>query len=515
MYPHVKKETEGGSETHLVQLASVGQIAAGIAHEVKNPLTAVRGFLQLLQEEHNQEYLKIAQSELNNALMTIENLLQVSKPDLDNEPFQLIKIAVELESLISLFQDQMYRVSIEKRLLDGDVTIYGKRNQIKKALFNLLKNAFEAIPGQGTVKVEHYVEQDYVVIIIKDTGVGISQQELSMLGTPFFTTKVDGTGMGLTQVYSVVHEHKGFIEVHSSENRGTAFIIKLPKESNREYAGVTNLNVEYEDDQDLQNFFSKNRKLFEKRLLSEAVTVKDKIDGILQIGNIDLVANAYRLVLYVVEGRELEMISFAKQEGVAWAKYSLTLAFKLEWVQTVRRVLWDFLYNYDRLKETEAVREHFFMQEKRINNLIDQFLNHFFVSYSEYKDKLIQAQKEIVDGLSVPIIPLNRTTCILPLIGHIDDHRVHILEEKVLHYIGTSRIESLIIDLSGVVEMESDVITQLLHLIDGMSLMGCKTVVTGMRAEVVKTIIRNGIAFDNKVTVKGTLEQALGDYLHT
>ncbi|MGG1658450.1 histidine kinase dimerization/phospho-acceptor domain-containing protein [Brevibacillus sp. NRS-1366] len=98
------KHPKDAGDFHLNQLAAVGQIAAGIAHEVKNPLTAVKGFLQLLKEEHNEGYLNIAQTELNNALSTIEGLLQVSKPDLDDEPYQLIKPAAELEAYLRFFK---------------------------------------------------------------------------------------------------------------------------------------------------------------------------------------------------------------------------------------------------------------------------------------------------------------------------------------------------------------------------------------------------------------------------
>lgn len=508
----IKHPTEA-NDFHLNQLAAVGQIAAGIAHEVKNPLTAVKGFLQLLKEEHNEGYLNIAQAELNNALSTIEGLLHVSKPDLDDEPHQLIKPAAELEGLFTLFQDQLYRVSIQRNFRDVNAMVYGKKNQIKKALFNLLKNAFEAIPEKGTITVEHYVEEENVVISIEDTGIGIPKDKLRMLGTPFYTTKAEGTGMGLTQVFSVFKGHNAIVNVESSENQGTKFIIKIHMDNPNKIIGVNVLDLEYLEGYDFTVFLKENKPKFEHRLLHEAVTVKDKIDDILRVGNIDLLSNAYKLVLYVVEGREHEMISFAKQEGIAWAKYSLTLAFKLEWIQTVRRVLWDFLYNFDRLNGTAIDREEFYKLEKKINNLVDQFLNHFFVSYSDYKDRLIQSQRELVEDLFVPIIPVTPSVCILPLIGKMDEYRMETLEDKVLSHIGSSRIDTLIIDLSGVLHMELPILKHITNLINGMSMMGCKTVVTGLRPEIVKQIIRSGLSFEERVIAKATLEQALDDFL--
>lgn len=116
-------------DTHLSQLASVGQIAAGIAHEVRNPLTAVKGFLQLLQKEEKHQYIDIAQSELDNALKTLNNLLQVSKPDLENEEYQTIYLAVELESILNLFQDKLYNITITTDFKNTDSAVIGKKNR--------------------------------------------------------------------------------------------------------------------------------------------------------------------------------------------------------------------------------------------------------------------------------------------------------------------------------------------------------------------------------------------------
>jgi len=508
------KSENVNNEFHLSQLASVGQIAAGIAHEVKNPLTAVKGFLQLLKENHVEEYVDIAQSELNNAISTLENLLHVSKPDLEDEPFQSVSMSSELELMFHLFQDQMYRVHIIKNFSDTDAKVYGKRNQLKKALFNLFKNAFEAIADKGTIKVEHYVQDQFIVISIEDTGIGIPQEKLKMLGTPFYTTKMQGTGMGLTQVFSVIYQHAGSIHVHSEENVGTRFVIMLPRESEQAGTGVTELPLNYTEGQNLKEFFWDNKNDFEKALLAHAVNVEGKIEEIQRVGNIDLLANAHRLVLYIVEGREHEMISFAKAEGIAWAKYSLTIAFKLEWVQAIRRVLWDFLYNYDRLcGRTEDSFDRFYMQEKKINQLVDQFLTYFFISYTDYKDLVLQKQRELVEDLSVPIIPLTEKTCIVPLIGNIDAYRVNTIEDKVIFHVGTLRIENLIFDMSSVVEIETEAISHFMRILDGLGMMGCKPVLTGMRPEVVKQIIRLDLPFEKKADTKGSLQQALDEFL--
>ena len=120
------------------KLASIGQIAAGIAHEVRNPLTSVKGFLQLLKENHEHPYLNTMESELERAIDTLQNLLQVSKPNLYAEPITEIDLCKELSSLIFLFQEQLYNVEIEMDLRDSDRMIWGKKNLFLKAFFNLI-----------------------------------------------------------------------------------------------------------------------------------------------------------------------------------------------------------------------------------------------------------------------------------------------------------------------------------------------------------------------------------------
>ncbi|MFC0211482.1 hypothetical protein ACFFK0_03295 [Paenibacillus chartarius] len=188
--------------------------------------------------------------------------------------------------------------------------------------------------------------------------------------------------MGLTQVFSVVYDHGGHIKVESEEGVGTKFTITIPTDSGKQRYEVNKLNLTINDGQHMREFFEANKQKFEEQLLQEAVNVRDKVEEIQTIGNINLLKNAHKLVLFLIEGRKHEIITFAKEEGVSWARHSLTLSFKLEWMHAIRRVVWDFLYNFDRLKEVEPGIEHFYTQEKQINELIDQFLNYFFISYS-------------------------------------------------------------------------------------------------------------------------------------
>lgn len=268
----------------------------------------------------------------------------------------------------------------------------------------------------------------------------------------------------------------------------------------------------FQDSFNIKKFIEQNKEIFEDTLLREAVNVKDKIHDILTVGNINLVNNAHKLVVYIIDDREEDLKAFAKQEGIAWATHSLALSFKLEWVQAIRRTLWNFIKKYSELKRHTKI-EDFFQMEQQINNRVDQFLNAFFINYSTYKDSLLTAQRQLVENLSVPIIPINPSICILPLIGSIDSFRTAILEEKILMEVGRLRIQTLIMDLSGIADMENEVIDHLIKIIDGISLMGCNTVITGLRAEVVRKIIHLGVNFDKKTKTFGTLQQALKAYL--
>lgn len=263
----------------------------------------------------------------------------------------------------------------------------------------------------------------------------------------------------------------------------------------------------------IADFITENKPQFEKKLLSEAVTVASKIKDILQKGNIDLLVNAQRLVLYVVNQKEDDLVNFAREEGVVWAKHSLTLAFKLEWVQAIRRTLWHFLYKYDQLGNNTNDLDRFYDLEKQMNDQIDQFLNNFFLSYSNYKDELISSQRMLVEHLSVPIIPVSPTVAVLPLIGMIDSYRIKTIEEKVLIDIADLKVQTLIIDLSGIVNMEKDILDHFQKVLSGISLMGCEAVITGIRPELVRNMIHSGISFD-KADTRGTLQQTLKRYLN-
>jgi rsbT co-antagonist protein RsbR len=274
------------------------------------------------------------------------------------------------------------------------------------------------------------------------------------------------------------------------------------------------MNDIFLNNEQVSRFLTDNRESFKQKLLSEAVNVGSKINDILEKGNIDLLKNAEILAHYIVEDNDEKLVEFAKVEGIAWAQHSLTLEFKLEWVHAIRRTLWHFLYQYDQSNVAdETSTEKFFELEKRINDSVDQFLNNFFISYSDYKDELLLSQKKLVENLSAPIIPINNSIAVLPLIGMMDAQRVERLEEKVLMGVSSLRIQTLIIDLSGIAEMEMDVLHQFDKILSGVNMMGCKVILTGLRVEIVRKVVAAGVVFGSQVDTKGTLQQTLKEHL--
>lgn len=493
----------------LDRLASVGQIAAGIAHEVKNPLTAVKGFLQLLKKESPHSYVDLAYSELENAISTLENLLNVAKPDLENEPFTMINLCSELESLLYLFQDKFYDVRVKTQFSNTNTKIYGKKNQLKKAFFNLLKNAFEAIPDKGTITIEHFKSGEFLIVSISDTGVGIPEEKINLLGTPFFTSKTDGTGMGLTQVFSTIYDHEGKISVESEVGVGTTFTIQFPVQDHAKI-GVVKLGLQYMENQDFAEFFTQNNDQFNNLLMSQGKELFESIKKSTHINEESLLQSANRIVSLLNETNEHGLILHAKEDGRNWAKYNLELILILEWFQMLRKLYWDFLYNY--YNHVELSKKEFFELERKVNFNLDSYLKHFSASFSEYKNELLRSQREVIDDLTVPVIPLSDSMAILPVVGTIDTHRAKKIQEKVLVQIYELRIKHLIIDLSGVAYMDTAVVAHLFKIINGIRIQGCKAIITGIRPEITNTIVELGIELHEKVETRGTLKQAIEEY---
>jgi two-component system, sporulation sensor kinase B len=209
----------------------VGQLTASIAHEIRNPMTASRGFMQLLkedvQDEKNLKYIQLAISEMDRAQDTISEYLSFAKPEI--EEHENIDVNTHLSNVLSIIYPYaaINNVEIEADLQDG-ICVKGNPGKLTQCFVNLIKNAIEAASGKGNVTVTATNKESHVIIKITDNGVGMDDVQLKRLGTPFYSTKEKGTGLGVTVCYRIIEMMEGKIKVTSELGKGTCFSIILP-----------------------------------------------------------------------------------------------------------------------------------------------------------------------------------------------------------------------------------------------------------------------------------------------
>ncbi|MED4780924.1 two-component system sensor histidine kinase NtrB [Brevibacillus choshinensis] len=217
-------------------LAAVGQLAAGMAHEIRNPLTSIKGFIQLLREQsepnRSESYFSVILTEIERIDGLLNDVLVLARYRDDkivSEHFPLIE---EINGVIRLLEPEANRrgIKLELQIADGEWYIVGHRSRIKQAVLNILKNAFEALVNQGSlVSITVFASIHQVVITVEDDGEGLSEDTLQNLFVPFFTTKQEGTGLGLSTTQRIINDHGGEIFADNSPRLGGArFEIRLP-----------------------------------------------------------------------------------------------------------------------------------------------------------------------------------------------------------------------------------------------------------------------------------------------
>jgi two-component system, sporulation sensor kinase A len=212
------------------KLSAAGQLAAGIAHEVRNPLTAIKGFLQLMDgnKKYEDSYFSIINSEINRIELILSELLLLSKPqDLKFKECNLFETLKQIKTLIDTHAT-MSNIEIDLNYLTTIQTIVCDENQLKQVFINFLKNAIEAMPKGGGISINVLSKgADTLKVQIIDQGTGIPKEHLERLGQPFFTTKETGTGLGFMISMKIIENHHGKIEIASSEY-GTKIEVTLP-----------------------------------------------------------------------------------------------------------------------------------------------------------------------------------------------------------------------------------------------------------------------------------------------
>jgi two-component system, sporulation sensor kinase E len=209
-------------------------LAAGIAHEIRNPLSAVKTFLDLLPErledrDFLNDFRNMSLSELKRVTNLITDLLALGKSS--SAKHSALDLATTLEPVIRLMESTARKRRIEVMFSNGGrvPTVFANPDQLKQITLNLILNAIDASPPGANVTVAfHPKGSDHVVLEVLDEGAGIPAETLDHIFDPFYTTKDTGTGLGLALVHQMVIEHGGEISVESTVGRGTAFRVTLP-----------------------------------------------------------------------------------------------------------------------------------------------------------------------------------------------------------------------------------------------------------------------------------------------
>lgn len=229
-----EKEKLREEMTRLERLASLGKLSAGIAHEVRNPLTGISLLLDDLHDRaslaaDDQEMLKKALSEIERVDRLISALLSYSAPArLESTISDLNQVVRDVVLLLSK-QCERQNVSTFMDVEDVPLLLGFDQEKIKQALLNVMKNALEALPSGGLIKISTSSDTCFASILISDNGPGIPEEDLPLIFEPFFTRKGAGTGLGLSITQRIMDEHQGKIVVQSNAgNKGTTFILELP-----------------------------------------------------------------------------------------------------------------------------------------------------------------------------------------------------------------------------------------------------------------------------------------------
>lgn len=240
-----KRETElKESQTILRRadrLSSLGLLTAGLAHEIRNPLVAIRTFTQLLPERYEDPEFRdgfqgLALKEVDRICGLINDLLSFARPSKPNVSPQNINDVVDNIARILETQAKEKNVEVIRRFSSDLPMVWIDREQMKQVFMNLILNAIQAMKDGGSIVISTGVSaksdgelvREYVQVEVRDTGIGIPQENLERIFDPFFTSKDEGSGLGLAVSHQIVQEHSGFVTVKSSVGKGTAFFVNVP-----------------------------------------------------------------------------------------------------------------------------------------------------------------------------------------------------------------------------------------------------------------------------------------------
>ena len=223
------------------RLSSLGTLVASLAHEIRNPLVSIKTFTQLLperieDEEFRNYFLKVASGEIDRLTGLINELLGFARPAEPRLEGEDIHALIEKMGVLVATEARKKNATLNKNYAPDLPQVRIDAEQIKQVLLNILLNAIQAIRGKGEIWVETRVVQvpldekiePFIQVEVRDTGVGIPQENLERIFDPFFSTRPEGSGLGLAISHQIIHDHRGFITVESEVGKGTSFKIHLP-----------------------------------------------------------------------------------------------------------------------------------------------------------------------------------------------------------------------------------------------------------------------------------------------
>ncbi|MEC0345305.1 HAMP domain-containing sensor histidine kinase [Peribacillus frigoritolerans] len=215
------------------KLQIVSHLAASISHEVRNPLTVTRGYIQMLSEDVSSNtkvrYANIALKELDRATDVINDYLTFASISPENT--ERLRVSEEIQHVVNSIKPLANNNGTELKLSlfeDGAFYIMGERKKFQQCLFNILKNGIESMDHAGKIYIHLIHAASTIQIKIQDQGIGMTQEQIYRLGEPYFTTKNKGTGLGMMVSYSVIKSMDGTVHVSSVQGKGTCFSINLP-----------------------------------------------------------------------------------------------------------------------------------------------------------------------------------------------------------------------------------------------------------------------------------------------
>lgn len=230
-----------------IKLNAIGEIAATVAHEVRNPMTSVNGFVQLMNEDPEnpyRAYTEIMESEIERINLIASEFLILSKPNIKQR--KEIDVENKIIEVIDLFEEELKRrtITCSLYLAEYPTTVFGNEESLKQVFINLMKNSLEAVSDGGNITFFNSIVNNMISITLSDNGHGMNEDTFKQLFTPFFTTKEGATGLGLVITKKILLDHGGNIEFNGRRKNGTELTVTFPIYSLKKYKDLNKVAEE-------------------------------------------------------------------------------------------------------------------------------------------------------------------------------------------------------------------------------------------------------------------------------